>query len=271
MTVFNFELLKVPFASGAVLSEIEPFPDYVRGLGIAFEQTDGKPEMKGLNGLFNVITTSMLSLRQRGISEWVTGFDYPVGGFAVESGNLYQAKTLNTSKQPSISQSDWTLWASVSDITVNGNGNIKKTNLPNGAFELKVEDADITTKGAARFATPTEVANKANVMAAANPRNVKDIVDSSFSFTRSATGSRTSPDGFIIKWGTYFVLPDGNASFSFQEAFPNNCLNAQATLNSSEFNVRDDAGCGVTWSRTGLALRNGSVNGLHLSWLAIGY
>ena len=178
MSVFNFELLKVPFASGAVLSEIEPFPDYVRGLGIAFEQTDGKPEMKGLNGLFNVITTSMLSLRQRGISEWVTGFDYPVGGFAVESGKLYQAKTLNTSKQPSISQSDWTLWASVSDITVNANGNIKKTSSPNGAFELKVEDANTTTKGAARFATATEVANKANVMAAVMPSNAATIAQS---------------------------------------------------------------------------------------------
>ena len=175
MTVFNFELLKVPFASGAVLSEIEPFPDYVRGLGIAFEQTDGKPEMKGLNGLFNAITTSMLSLRQRGISEWVTGFDYPVGAFSVESGKLYQAKRLNTSKKPSASQSDWTLWASVSDITVNANGNIKKTNSANGAFELKVEDANTTTKGAARFATATEVANKANVMAAVTPANVAAI------------------------------------------------------------------------------------------------
>lgn len=178
MSVFNFELLKVPFASGAILSEIEPFPDYVRGLGIAFDQTDGKPEMKGLNGLFNIITASMLSLRQRGISEWVTDFDYPVGGFAVESGKLYQAKTLNTSKQPSISQSDWTLWASVSDITVHSNGNIKKSSSTNGAFELKVEDANTTTKGAARFATATEVANKDNVMAAATPSNTATIAQS---------------------------------------------------------------------------------------------
>ena len=178
MSVFNFELLKVPFASGAILSEIEPFPDYVRGLGIAFEQTDGKPEMKGLNGLFNIITASMLSLRQRGISEWVTDFDYPVGAFSVESGKLYQAKTLSTSKQPSISQSDWTLWASVSDITIHSNGNIKKTNLPNGAFELKVDDANTTTKGAARFATATEVANKANIMAAVTPADVAAIAQS---------------------------------------------------------------------------------------------
>lgn len=224
MSVFNFELLKVPFASGAILSEIEPFPDYVRGLGIAFEQTDGKPEMKGLNGLFNIITTSMLSLRQRGISEWVTDFDYPVGGFAVESGKLYQAKTLNTSKQPSISQSDWTLWASVSDITVNANGNIKKTSSPNGAFELKVEDANTTTKGAARFATATEVANKANVMAAVTPKNIQDMFVGGF----SQNGGVVLPSGHILKWGRFITNGSsvvGSPQFvNLPSAFPNGVL-----------------------------------------------
>lgn len=216
MSVFNFELLKVPFASGAVLSEIAPFPDYVRGLGIAFEQTDGKPEMKGLNGLFNVITTSMLSLRQRGISEWVTGFDYPIGGFAVESGKLYQAKTLNTSKQPSISQSDWTLWASVSDITVHSNGNIKKTSSPNGAFELKVEDANTTTKGAARFATATEVANKANVIAAVTPKNIQDMFVGGF----SENDSVTLPSGHILQWGVFTTMNNQLPTIPQYVSFP---------------------------------------------------
>ena len=54
MTIFNFEMLNVPFANGAISTEIAPFPDWNRGLGIAFDQTEGKPEMKGLNGLFQV-------------------------------------------------------------------------------------------------------------------------------------------------------------------------------------------------------------------------
>lgn len=261
MTVFNFELLKVPFASGAVLSEIAPFPDYVRGLGIAFEQSDGKPEMKGLNGLFNIITTSMLSLRQRGISEWVTGFDYPVGGFAVESGKLYQAKTLNTSKQPSISQSDWALWASVSDITVNANGNIKKTNSPNGAFELKVEDADTTTKGAARFATATEVANKANVMAAVTPSDI----GKTFSDLKNTNGWCKLPNGMIMQWG----IVSGRGAASFPVPFTNTpyifMINSMIVLNPND---DWDSTSGYATSATNFSYYSEAGNA---NWFAIGY
>lgn len=269
MTVFNFELLKVPFASGAVLSEIAPFPDYVRGLGIAFEQTDGKPEMKGLNGLFNVITTSMLSLRQRGISEWVTGFDYPVGGFAVESGKLYQAKTLNTSKQPSISQSDWTLWASVSDITVHSNGNIKKTNSPNGAFELKVEDANTTTKGAARFATATEVANKANVMAAVTPKNIQDMFI-------SQSNTETLPSGRMFKWGkTSLISDEGELRVNFPNgAFPNAVLSIQLTENiKSTYSVNASHVAATNQEKSGFTIYFNSTAPIATSvdWFAIGY
>lgn len=271
MSVFNFELLKVPFASGAILSEIEPFPDYVRGLGIAFEQTDGKPEMKGLNGLFNIITASMLSLRQRGISEWVTDFDYPIGGFAVESGKLYQAKTLNTSKQPSISQSDWTLWASVSDITVHSNGNIKKTSSPNGAFELKVEDANTTTKGAARFATATEVANRTNVSAAITPANVGQTFSGGF----SENDWCRLPNGLIMQWGLSSSIPDESSiTVSFPIVFPNDCLSIQATINIETLTGGTRSVYAKKISTAQFKLTNDSVNTLPAItafWFAIGY
>lgn len=269
MSVFNFELLKVPFASGAILSEIEPFPDYVRGLGIAFEQTDGKPEMKGLNGLFNIITASMLSLRQRGISEWVTDFDYPVGAFSVESGKLYQAKTLNTSKQPSISQSDWTLWASVSDITVNANGNIKKTSSPNGAFELKVEDANTTTKGAARFATATEVANKADVMAAVTPKNIQDMFI-------SQSNTETLPSGRVFKWGkTALISDERELRVIFPNgSFPNAVLSIQLTENiktTTEANASHVVA--INQEKSGFTIYFNSSQSVATSvdWFAIGY
>ena len=75
MSVFNFGF-KNPFANGADSSEIQPFPDENRGLGIAFDQTEGKPEMKGLNGLFNKITQSLLSIRQNGLLGWVNDLEY---------------------------------------------------------------------------------------------------------------------------------------------------------------------------------------------------
>lgn len=177
MTEYNFNLLTA-FANSAPSNEIEAFPDYDRGLGIAFVETDGKPEMKGLNGLFSLLTVSLLALKQRGILTWTTGFEYKQGAFVVESNRLYQAKIDNTSKQPSLSQNDWQVWASVSDIDVDTNGNIIKTAKAGGAFTLKVEDASTTVKGVARFATATEVINKSNVSAAVTPSNTATIAQS---------------------------------------------------------------------------------------------
>ena len=178
MTEYNFNLITA-FANSAPSNEIEAFPDYDRGLGIAFDETDGKPEMKGLNGLFSLLTVSLLALKQRGILTWTTGFEYKQGAFVVESNRLYQAKADNTSKQPSLSQNDWQVWASVSDIDVDTNGNIIKTAKAGGAFTLKVEDASTTVKGAVRFATATEVVNKSNVSAAVTPSNALTIAQSS--------------------------------------------------------------------------------------------
>ena len=177
MSTYDFNLITA-FANSAPSNESEPFPDYDRGLGIAFDETDGKPEMKGLNGLFSLMTVSLLALKQRGILNWTTGFEYKQGAFAVEANRLYQAKVDNTSKQPSLSQNEWQVWASVSDIDVDTNGNIAKTAKAGGAFTLKVEDASTTAKGVVRAATATEVANKSNVNAYATPKSVADIVNS---------------------------------------------------------------------------------------------
>lgn len=177
MTTYDFNLITA-FANSAPSNEIAPFPDYDRGLGIAFVETDGKPEMKGLNGLFNLMTVSLLALKQRGILTWTTGFEYKQGAFAVESNRLYQAKIDNTSKQPSLSQNEWQVWASVSDIDVDTNGNIIKTAKAGGAFTLKVNDASTTTKGVVRAATNTEVVNKSNVNAYVTPPNTALIAQS---------------------------------------------------------------------------------------------
>ncbi|MEG1232321.1 MAG: hypothetical protein RSE18_00675, partial [Acinetobacter sp.] len=164
--------------NSAPSNEIEPFPDYDRGLGIAFVETDGKPEMKGLNGLFSLMTVSLLALKQRGILTWTTGFEYKQGAFAVESNRLYQAKVDNASKRPSSSQNEWQVWASVSDIDVDNNGNIIKTAKAGGAFTFKVNDASTTVKGVVRAATATEVTNKSNVNAYVTPSNTSTIAQS---------------------------------------------------------------------------------------------
>lgn len=175
MTIYNFAMLNVPFANGAISTEIAPFPDWNRGLGIAFEQTEGKPEMKGLNGLFQVLTTSMLYLKQRGIAEWDATLEYPANAFVTEGARLYKSKRTNTNKQPSLSQLDWDLWASISDIQVSTNGNLKKTVAADGGVTLEVPTATDTARGAMRFATSTEAVNRSNVQAAVRPSDVPTL------------------------------------------------------------------------------------------------
>lgn len=175
MTIYNFAMLNVPFANGAISTEITPFPDWNRGLGIAFEQSEGKPEMKGLNGLFQVLTTSVLYLKQRGIAEWDATLEYPANAFVTDGARLYKSKRVNTNKQPSISQLDWDVWASISDISVSTNGNLKKTVAADGSMTLEVPTATDSQRGAVRQATSTEVANKSNVNAYVTPSNASTI------------------------------------------------------------------------------------------------
>ena len=258
MSTYDFNLITA-FANSAPSSEIEAFPNYDRGLGIAFVETDGKPEMKGLNGLFSLLTVSLLALKQRGILTWTTGFEYKQGAFVVESNRLYQAKTDNTSKQPSLSQNEWQVWASVSDIDVDANGNIIKTAKAGGAFTLKVEDANTTTKGAVRFATATEVINKSNVAAAITPKNVADMFD-------AWNDGIKLPNGLIIQWGT---APIGSGTRSFPRPF---------TSTPAYFGINKKAVLGINddWDSTsGMAISATSyryfAEGSDVNWLAIGY
>ncbi len=235
MTVYDFNFKK-PFANGANSSEIQPFPDENRGLGIAFVQTDGKPEMKGLNGLFNKITKALLSVRQNGLLGWVNDIEYIQGGFVVEGRKLYQAKVNNTNRKPSESQSDWELWTNASNISVDANGNILKNTDIEGAFTLKVNDATTTVKGVARFATTTEVANKSNVSASVTPSNAAAIaqstdfcvnqspVDVTSSRSSGVTYQNNSPKGITV----YISVRDSGSSSPFM-AYINGFLVANLT------------------------------------------
>ena len=274
MTEYNFNLITA-FANSAPSNEIEAFPDYDRGLGIAFVETDGKPEMKGLNGLFSLLTVSLLALKQRGILTWTTGFEYKQGAFVVESNRLYQAKTDNTSKQPSLSQNNWQVWASVSDIDVDINGNIIKTAKAGGAFTLKVEDASTTVKGAVRFATATEVINKSNVSAAITPADVGQT----FGASLSENGWCRLPNGLILQWGSIdYASNPGEISVDvvFPAMFAVSCLNITATRKSLANIFGDGVVALVSKTRESAKFQlntwgDGSSGLRGFSWFAIGY
>lgn len=268
MTIYNFELSNVPFANTAVASEIAPFPDYNRGLGIAFSQTDGKPEMKGLNSLFKIITTSVIYLKQRGISEWDSTLEYVAGkSFVVDGDKLYQAKTTNTNKQPSLSQNDWVLRASISDIKVSTNGNLKRTENQDGTITLEVPTASTEQRGAVRQATNTEVANKSNVNAYVIPKNILDMFE---------TGERyiVLPNGMIFQWG---VLPvNDNATYTVNLEKQYKDINFMCFANLQDLiygssNVFTVASKPLTRSSIQLKTEFSRAYGVNANWFTIGY
>ena len=266
-------MLNVPFANGAISTEIAPFPDWNRGLGIAFEQTEGKPEMKGLNGLFQVLTTSVLYLKQRGIAEWDATLEYPANAFVTEGAKLYKSKRVNTNKQPSLSQLDWDVWASISDISVSTNGNLKKTVAADGGMTLEVPTATDSQRGAVRQATSSEVANKSNVNAFINPANVGQT----FGASLSQNGWCLLPNGLIMQWGTTGSLRyDTSINILFPTPFPSTCLNITASPRAINPQTYEGSTSAYTSNvtRTGATLTNDSSTSREafaITWFAIGY
>lgn len=277
MTIYNFAMLNVPFANGAISTEIAPFPDWDRGLGIAFDQTEGRPEMKGLNGLFQVLTTSMLYLKQRGISEWDSTLEYPANAFVTEGAKLYKSKRTSTNKQPSLSQLDWDVWASISDISVSTNGNLKKTVAADGGVTLEVPTASDSQRGAVRQATSTEVANKSNVNAYINPANVGQT----FSGSLSANGWCRLPNGLILQWGSVVVNagPSGVAAsygVTYPISFTNSAFNITLTKSDDGGNDSLSVLNSPAPNKTGFSFsimdaRIGVITAGSVFWFAIGY
>lgn len=84
-----------------------------------------------------------------------------------------------------------------------------------------------TNYGKARFATDAEIASQSNVNAAVRPNNIAEMF--SPSAVTSTTGSVTFPNGLIMKWGEVSGSGRGGNTVTLDEAFPNACLDVQAT------------------------------------------
>ena len=111
----------------------------------------------------------------------------------------------------------------------------------------------------------------------ATSESIKAYVDTTaaptvgFSPTTYTGGeSVTFPNGLIMKWGEKTVSGDSVGTVTFIDAFPNECIQAQATLGQSGF-TQNDAGCGVdTLTTTTLRLINGHGTSKLVRWFAIG-
>lgn len=95
------------FAENAPSSEIATFTAWLRGLGIAFDETNGFPQMEGINDVLNRITQGIKYLEQYGIPLWRSDLEYPVGASVVYNGIQYRCIAQNTNAQPDLSQLSW--------------------------------------------------------------------------------------------------------------------------------------------------------------------
>lgn len=242
------------FAIDAPDSEIRPFNAWARGLGIAFDETNGFPEMESFNGLLQAITQYIKYLEQNGLSEWSNDVEYPHGAGCRVGQIWYRAKNQNTNKPPATSQNDWEVFFNANELSY-GDPILREGNT------ISIKDASTTQKGVARFATNAEVANKQNVSAAITPKNVVDMFVSD-------NNSETLPSGRVFKWGD--ATRTGNVTYiNFPSPFANNCLNVQLTQttksSASNANIRL-----LSKSRTGFSVET-LENETGFTWFAIGY
>lgn len=258
------------FASSAPPSEIQPFDAWLRGLGIAFDETNGYPEMTGLNGLFNALNLYIKYLEQNGFAEWRSDMEYPQGAGVRVGLVWYRAKVQNTNKPPATSQTEWELFLNASALSyqeplyIDGN-------------TIKIRDASTTVKGVTQFANATEVNNRSSVSKAINPANVAQMFIGSFGNDKSVE----LPNGLILQWGRKNSANYQNTIVNFDRPFPNACLNvtangfnmsaginASATLNSFT-NSQAVFNCFV--GQAGQAQRLAEADGVVIYWFAIGY
>src|SRR5690554_1439618 len=106
MTIYTRPDEKV-FAENANPGEVVAFPDILRGWGLAFEQTEGKPPMEWLNALIKRQDEAIRYLMQRGLSQWSATENYPAGAFVQHGARAYRAVIENNNVQPGTAAATW--------------------------------------------------------------------------------------------------------------------------------------------------------------------
>lgn len=196
MTIYDRPNKEV-FASDAPPSEIRPFTAWMRGLGIAFDETNGFPEMASFNGLLQALSIYIKYLEQRGLAEWRNDLEYPLGAGVQVGLSWFKAKRQNLNKPPLTSQDDWELLVNASALSYVEPLYIEKN-------VIKIRDATISQKGVARFATNTEAQTGAKVSAAITP---DQATMASFGFGQS--WKDVTNERFSVQWWNGFTNTTG--------------------------------------------------------------
>lgn len=214
------------------------------------------PKGQDVNGVFNALSQHAIYGQNGGRYAWSADVVNNYGGYG--EGAIIQSDDL---KKEFISL--------IPNNTVNPNNGLSNAwSVYTGQGSIPV--ASSTTSGILKVVNTLTSTDSGSALSAAQGKVIGDIL-SKFNFNNEGIKIPMGDISITIKYGTALVDGDSNANIPFPVAFENMCLNAQATLNSVNFDTFADAGCGVVWNRTGLTLRNGTANQISISWLAIGY
>ena len=139
-----------------------------------------------------------------------------------------------------------------------------------------VLDASTLAADIQRKANRDEVAPKAHTHRAAEINDFAQAVGNLFAAQKAATGYQKMANGLILEWGSLQVPDDGFLPVVFPVAFPNACLNVQATVifeSAVTYSYILAAHAGKI-TKTGCHVgvsENGVVGSKTVHWLAIGY
>ena len=139
-----------------------------------------------------------------------------------------------------------------------------------------VLDASTLAADIQRKANRDEVAPKAHTHRAADIADFEQTVRNLFPAQKAASGYQKMADGIIFEWGSLQVPDDGFLPVVFPVAFPNACLNVQATVifeSAVTYSYILAAHAGKitkTGCHVGIS-ENGIVGSKTVHWVAIGY
>ena len=140
-----------------------------------------------------------------------------------------------------------------------------------GTLDAATLAADIQRK-----ANRDEVAPKAHTHRAADITDFAQAVGNLFAAQKAATGYQKMANELILEWGSLQVPDDGFLPVVFPVAFPNACLNVQATVifeSAVTYSYILAAHAGKitkTGCHVGIS-ENGIVGSKTVHWVAIGY
>lgn len=89
-------------------------------------------------------------------------------------------------------------------------------------------------------------------------------------FSNSSTNGGFQIGQLILKWGKTYCVRNTNTTITFAKSFPNACLGAQVTMETSDDSDSEMVGVNSI-TKTTMRLMNGEGDDRNLYWFAWGY